>query len=167
MHILSPSNVNIAILSRKLRERKKKQRGEKKQTKQVRGWGKNEMRAWWSGLPYQGVCLRGGGCISSLLTGLDLRLKMRRWVKITTRIPCTFAFYVIHTHRDTVFCRVHSNIIRRVCISTLAWLPCAGTTLKLTTHLQVIEKGKKTRKGEIARKAKELKWVKKWETSGS
>lgn len=92
---------------------------------------------WWRvvRLPYQGLSLRCGCCVSSLLTGLDLRLKVRRRVKITTRIPCTFPFYVIHTHRYAVFRCVNRNIIWRVRVTALARLTGAGTTLKLTTYL--------------------------------
>jgi len=63
-------------------------------------------------------------------------------VKITTRIPCTFSFYVIHTDCYTVLRCINCYIIGRVCITTLARLTCAGAPLKLTTYLQVTEKGK-------------------------
>lgn len=87
--------------------------------------------------------LRGGRIgISSLLSGLNLRLKVRRRVEIFTRIPCTLSLYIIHTHRDLILGSVDCYSIGWVGVATLTRLSRTCTSLKFSTYLQRSERNK-------------------------
>ena len=123
--IAQQEKVRCYKAKRKKREReKKKKKGRKEDEKerereQHRGRGREKKR------PYHavgGASARGRSGVSSLLSGLYLRLKVGRRVKISTRIPCTLVLYIIHTHRHLVVPTIHRYIFRRVCVATVARL---------------------------------------------
>ena len=125
---------------KKPREKKKKKKGDKRGGDRMR---QSEERERQGGgrekRPYHavgGAWARGRSGVSSLLSGLYLRLEVGRRVKISTRIPCTLVLYIIHTHRHLVVPTIHRYIFRWVCVATVARLSWACTSLKFSTYLQ-------------------------------